>query len=346
MTASQSLPLRTDERLVVGCYTDPDGHGGLCVSPGAPDGDTAGMHAALALPNASWVVPHCGGLLACCELAESRLVLLAPDGDGFRVVCDQPTGGADACHLAVSPGGRWVAVANYTSGQVTLFAAPDGSTLEPRLDVLDLSGSGPVAGRQDSAHAHQAIWLDDDHLLVTDLGSDLLRIIRVDDGRLVELAPVVVPAGTGPRHGVLRTGDDGQVHLAVCGELSGEVVALRHEGQAWDQGWWVVDHVPGSQHPGALPSGLRFLGDDLVLANRHVDTVSLLRWRPDGRLTLVAEAPCGGRNPRDLVVHDAMVWVANQDSGAVTVLSCAADEFGVVASAPVTRPASLAFVTR
>lgn len=343
MSDRGSLPLTVTEDLFLGCYSDEEGHGGILRVRGSVP-----THAdeALALRNPSWLEPFAGFVLACCELPESRLAVLRLTDDGAELVSGQPTGGADACHLAVSPDEQWVAVANYTSGQVTLFRAPVDGRLEPATCLHSFTGSGPVTGRQDSAHAHQVTWLDATHFLVNDLGADQLHVLRVDDGDLVELDPVVLPAGMGPRHCLLRQEGDEDLHLVVCGELSGEVVAVRHEGNDWGAGWWVMDRVAGSNEPGAQPSGLRFFGDDLVLGNRGVQTVSLLRWTPEGRLSLVAEAPTGGQHPRDVAVHDGLVWVANQYAGGVTVLRCAADEFTPVAQLDASSPASLLFRSR
>lgn len=344
MSENAQMPVH----LLIGCYTDDSGAGGVRGARLGTEGLVLG-EGGVALPNASWLVRHAKLLLAFSEWHPGRLALLRHDGEQWRVASSAPTHGTDPCHLAISPDGAWVAVANYGSGSVSLFATPTGASLADPLDVLAFDGSGPVAGRQDSSHAHQVTWLDDDHLLVCDLGADQLHVVEVratgEGAELSRLTSVNLPAGTGPRHLVMRQLSQLEQQFAIAGELNGQVVALRHEGTDWANGWWVGHSVLATNAPGqSQPSGLRFFGHDLVLANRGTDSLALLRWGDDGTLALASESPCGGRHPRDLVEHGGLLFVANLESDEVTVLAHRGDGFEPVSSLAVARPASLLFL--
>ena len=64
----------------------------------------------------------------------------------------QPTGGSDPAHLSVTADGRFLLVANYTSGSVAVHPLdPEGAPGE-RSDLLDLEGSGPDGERRDREH--------------------------------------------------------------------------------------------------------------------------------------------------------------------------------------------------
>ncbi|MEL4504034.1 beta-propeller fold lactonase family protein [Luteococcus sp. H138] len=333
--------------LLIGCYTDESGTDGILPTHLTPSGPTV-SGPGVELPNASWLVHHDGLVLAVSEWVPGRLAVLRHDGEQWRVASSAPTQGADPCHLAVSPDGAWIAVANYGSGSVSLFVTPGSASLDEPLAVLAFEGNGPVAGRQDSSHAHQVTWLDDDHLLVCDLGADQLRVVRVratgGGAELEELTAVNLPPGTGPRHLVLRQTAPSEQQVAVAGELNGQVIGLRHEGTDWANGWWVGHNVLATHTPGASqPSGLRWFGHDLVLANRGTDTIALVRWGDDGTLALVSESPCGGRSPRDLAEHGGLLFVANQESDEVSMLAHRGDGFEQVGQLQVRRPASLLF---
>ncbi|MEL4357221.1 MULTISPECIES: lactonase family protein [unclassified Luteococcus] len=336
-------------QLLIGCYTGESGTDGVVTARLSAIGpELTGQ--TVSLPNASWLVQHEQLVLAVSEWNPARLAVLRRMDDGLRVASSAATHGADACHLAVSPDGAWIAVANYASGSVSLFALPTGASLAEPLAVLAFSGHGPDPERQSAPHAHQVTWLDEDHVLVCDLGTDQLHVARAratgEGAELDLLTSVNLPPGTGPRHLVMRPVGPDEQQFAVAGELSGRVVGVRHEGLDWGNGWWVGRSVLATNHPGqSQPSGLRLFGHDLVLANRGTNTIALLRWTDDGMLSLASESPCGGEHPRDLAEHGGLLFVANQGSDTVSVLAHRGEGFEQVGALAVQKPASLLFLS-
>ncbi|WP_159621402.1 lactonase family protein [Ruania rhizosphaerae] len=75
-------------------------------------------------------------------------------GDGWRRLATQPTGGEVACHLSLHPSGRFVLVANYEGGNVSVFPLRADGTPERASHTERLVGSGPCSPRQDAAHPH------------------------------------------------------------------------------------------------------------------------------------------------------------------------------------------------
>ncbi len=307
-------PSEHARRLLIGRYTGPDGAAGIQRVRVA--GDRPVVEADVALESPSWMERIDGWVLAVTEAASSRLSVVRDDASGLEVTSSVETGGADACHLAVSPDRRHVAVAHYTSGSVRLLDTPrDGSLAGCLRDLLQLEGHGPDPDRQEAPHAHQVTWLDNDTMLVCDLGTDTIRVVEVEPGGSLQLRdPIRLPAGTGPRHLVLR-GD----RLAVVGELSGQLLSLRLEGDHWR----LVDQVPtthtsaGGREGRSQPSALVSAGNDLVVGNRLVDSVARFAWTPDARLRVVAERSCPAM-PRDVAVLGDRVLVAGQEAGLVT----------------------------
>lgn len=337
-------PFGGSDVVLVGRYTDADGTDGVqrfVLTTGGAAGDEVTRDASARVLSPSWMIRSRGFVFAVTEDGESRLHALREDAAGLTLVSSVVTGGSDACHVAASPDGRWLAVAHYTSGSVRLVELPGDGQLDGRLrDLVQFEGHGPDADRQDSAHAHEVVWIDERHFFCNDLGSDLLHILEVsDDGHLTQLDPVVVPAGFGPRHSLLRGHQ-----LAVVGELSGDLLTFQHEGDRVDAGWRQVDCVPSTgtgRH--AQPSGIVAFGDDLVLGNRQIDTLARFTWDAEGHVALVAEGSCGGALPRDVVVQDDQVWVALQEGNAVVVHHLVGDTFTEVTRWPVEGAARVLF---
>jgi 6-phosphogluconolactonase (cycloisomerase 2 family) len=239
---------------------------------------------------------------------------VAEDGE-LTPLSVQPTGGSDPAHLAVTPDGRHLLVANYTSGSVSVHPLdPEGAPGE-RSDLLDLEGTGPVADRQEGSHAHMVVPAGDG-VLVADLGADRVWRCRLDpvSGRLTLLDPAVrAKPGTGPRH--LRIAPDGT--LLLVGELAATLGWYRPaaDGSLEPAGEVASSTVAGTTYPSEITTGRD--GRFVYVANRGPDTVAVFAWDGD-RATLVAEVPTGGNWPRHMILLGDHLYVANQQSHSVT----------------------------
>lgn len=310
--------------LVVGAYTgEMEGRStGISTltanDPGATTAADWSEVGVLPLPSPTYLVAHPDRpwLFAVSERSPSMVhsLVLAPDG-GLRRLSSVETGGDFACHLTFAPDGAHLVVAHYGSGSVASFRIEADGRLSERLDLWSFTGTGPRADRQEGPHAHQVV-VDDDELLVADLGTDRVHRLRLDaDGRFGEAgAPIELPPGFGPRHLVV-IGD----HLVVAGELSAELWL----GVRTDDGWRPVQTVPASDRVTAepiAPSALRHDGDTLYLANRVAGTMAIFVLdRAGSTLTRAHEVDCGGPGPRDLALTPGRIWVADQTTDRISV---------------------------
>lgn len=126
------------------------------------------------------------------------------------------------CFVSVAPGGRHVVAANYLGGSLVAMArAPDGSLDAASVQYVHLPPAEhpvayprPNAARQEGPHAHMALFSsgrDGVHLLVPDLGSDVVWSVRYDASSASQPLGVPQPtgvdaslAGGGPRHAALH----------------------------------------------------------------------------------------------------------------------------------------------
>lgn len=304
-------------------YTTDSGPGGLTtwlVATGE-EPTTAEVTGELVLGDASWVTPTPSGLAVIGE-RDAHLWLVDPSR--LSITADLDLGGGLPCHAALDPSGRLLAIAHYGSGEVSMIELDRWGDGPQQAARIRFEGHGPVTGRQESAHSHQVTWLDRTHLAVTDLGADLIRILKFGPAGLEQIGVIETPHGFGPRHLVLTTRGTRQV-LVVDGELSGEVLIFTRAAgdDVWAKDWHPRTPVPASTQGRSQPSGLIPTGDgDLLVANRMLGTVSVLTgldalttW--SGNVSVSEEFDCSGANPRDITSDGDRVWVAQQDDGVV-----------------------------
>lgn len=252
---------------------------------------TTGFGDAQALPGPgapSWLVriPGTDEGYAVSEADGGAVVRVHPEQG---VLSSVDSGGMGPAHLALSPDGRWLVVSNYVSGSVGLVAA--GQELE-LVDELQLTGDGPHE-RQDSSHAHQAVFVSGDRVLVCDLGADRVAEVEIAGGRLRQVGEIVLPAGCGPRH--LAASPERDDVLWVVGELDQTVQVVRRAGNDWEVGQTVTT-APEGPGPGETTTGGIVAAPDgrhVYVSTRGTDTVSVFAVDDDGSLELRQQVVVG-----------------------------------------------------
>ena len=307
--------------VFVGCYT-PDSGGGHGAGIVAARRDPASgllepIGVAAETPSPSFLASHptLPVLYAVNEVTEGAVSAFAIGTDGsLAALGSRPTGGAEPCHLAVTPDGRFLLSANYGSGSIAVHPLDEAGGLGERAALVRHSGGGPVADRQEGPHAHM-VRPEADRVLAVDLGADRIFRYRLGpDGELSEAAPAVeLPAGTGPRHVVRHP--DGRYFLV--GELDGTVTMLGSDLAGRER-------VPASAQK-AAPSEIAVGpgGRFIYVGNRGPDTVTVLDASNGAR---VGEVGAGGQWPRHLAVIGEHLYVANERSASVAVFRLGADD--------------------
>lgn len=236
--------------------------------------------------------------------------------------------GADPCHVTVDKAGKYVLVANYTSGILAVFPRmPDGK-LAKASSVVQHTGHGPNPERQESPHAHEIVQTKDGRFAVApDLGLDRLLVYRFDPAKGT-LAPndppfAEVDPGSGPRH--LAFTPDGRF-VYVLSEMGSTITAF------------AFDTTRGSlrkfQTVSSLPAGFKGQNDAAEIAvhpsgkfvyasNRGDDTIAAFAIGNDGRLSFVERTPTHGKTPRGFAIDPSgsHLLAANQASDSVVVFA-------------------------
>lgn len=242
--------------------------------------------------------------------------------DTLQLISKVSSEGAAPCYIDLGPGDKTVAVANYSSGNVAVYAVNNAGELQPLPQVRQHTGSGPLANRQKTPHAHCSLFKEN-FLYAVDLGIDKIMSYDVkSDGSLgegkiaFELAP-----GDGPRHMVFHPS---KALAFVVNELSSTVVALR------------ADHKTGLLKEvgrnSTLPEDFEgesfvadvHISDDgkfLYVSNRGHNSIAIFSVSEDGQLTSVGHEPVKGNWPRNFTISPDgnFLLVANQNSDNIVV---------------------------
>jgi len=245
-------------------------------------------------------------------------------GGDLQPLNHQASGGDWPCHLRIDPTGRWLLVTNYASGSVATLPILAGGALGAPTDLVQHRGRGPHPERQDGPHTHSTIFTPDDRfLIVADLGIDQLVVYRFDStaGRLLIHGDAPTRPGAGPRHMAF---DPAGRWLYVANELDNTVARYDYDPAA---GRLRVRQIAATVSAPASESTvadihLAAAGQRLYVSNRGDDSLAVFDIGPDGGLSPVAVAPCGGHWPRNFAIAPGgrFLVVANHHSDEVVVL--------------------------
>ncbi len=275
-------------------------------------------------PDPSYVVIHPNGKFAYAANEagkQSTVTAFSIDANSAKLtqLNQLPALGEDPCYLSLDKTGKFLFVANYTSGTVVVFPIlPDGTLGEHTALVKD---SGP--------HAH---WVEPDasnrSIYVADLGLDQVMSYPFDPakGTLRDRPSIFRAAtqpGTGPRHAILSR--DGQLEfIYVLGELTSTVTFF---GPGPRAGWYLLQTVS------ALPSGYSSRNDAAEIAlypggrwlytsNRGHDSIAVFSVDPaNGKLALAGDFPTGGKEPRHFAIDPTgrFLLAENQLSNSIVI---------------------------
>jgi 6-phosphogluconolactonase len=280
---------------------------------------------ALARENPSFLRMHPSKkyLYAVNELVEGKVSSFAvnPANGELTWLNSQPTKGMHPCYVSFDPAGKFMLIANYSSGSLAVFPIlPDG-TLAPMSDLIEHQGKGPNPHRQERAHAHSiAFDPSGKFALAADLGIDQILVYRLDPvtGKLSLNDPphARMHPGAGPRHFSFHP--NGNI-LYCANELDGTVSVCQ-----WNDQTGILS--PYQTLP-TLPAGftqdntvadihLDSSAKTLYVSNRGHNSLAVFRVLADGSLTPLTILPCGGNWPRNFALDGQGKWlyVANQYS--------------------------------
>lgn len=253
----------------------------------------------------------------------------------LRLLNTLPTGGTSTCFISTDKTGKYVLMANFGSGSVSVIRLKDDGSLGEQTSFIQNIGHSVNPAIQTGPHPHSILVSPDNrYVIVSDLGLDKVMIFHFDE-KTGELTPpdppfATVKPGGGPRHFAFDPSGKFGYQLS---EMSGEVDTF-----AWDSARGTLTHVQTSE---TKPHG--FTGENhsaeiavspdgkfLYESNRRntgdtgwgPDDIGIFSIDPEkGTLTLVAETPSGAIMPRNFAIDPtgSYMLVAHQYSNNVIV---------------------------
>ena len=228
------------------------------------------------------------------------------------------TNGRATCHVLHHKGR--VYTSSYTDGLLDVFESKKGKlSLEKSFRY---KGKGPNKGRQEGAHAHQAV-LSPDHkyLFICDLGSDTIWRHRLKKPLEKAKSALKLPPGSGPRHMVFHPGE---AITYILSELTAHLYVAKYRKSS---GNLSIKNEINTLPPDfkGMPSSAAIrihpAARALYVSNRQHNSFTAYAIDKDGKLSFMARLPSGGKEPRDIQVDPSgsFLLCANQDSNNISV---------------------------
>ncbi len=263
---------------------------------------------------ATEVVEESGGFISAYKVGENG---------NLHFLNKQVSNGKDPCHVDVSGDGKFVAIAAYGGGTVSLYPVAGDGSLKPAKSVIENRGSGFDKSRQSSPHAHSVKFSPfSNQVFNADLGTDQLNIFILDGNKLrknaqefVKLAP-----GSGPRHFDFHP--NGKV-IYVINELNSTVTACRIENGIWKE-FQSVSALPPGFDGTSYCADIHVSPDGRFLygSNRGHNSVAVFSIDSENqKLKQIATVSTNGNWPRNFVLSPdgKYLLVANERSNNITV---------------------------
>lgn len=324
-----------DQYLVVGTYDSPKSEGIYVYKFDSRDGSTKEIsHIKTSNPSYLTISPDQKFIYAVSEIAKG--------GNGGGVAAfsfNKKTGtltflnkqlsvGDDPCYIEIDETGKWVIVANYTSGTLSVLPVNRDGSLGAATTTIQHTGKGTNPERQEGPHVHCTKLSPDNHwLFVSDLGLDKVMIYAFD-ATTGKLTPAKKPfetteSGLGPRHFTFHPNNK----YAYLIEEMGAVVVAYDYSEGTLKKIQQISSLPigdtgliGSADIHVSPDG-RFL----YASNRgtgHSNTIAIFKIdQANGTLTNIGYQYALGDIPRNFNFDPTgnFLLVANQDSDDIVI---------------------------
>ena len=239
----------------------------------------------------------------------------------------QFTGGDDPCYVAINATDKWIAVANYSGGSLSVFQISKNGSMQPYSQLIQHTGTSINKDRQEKAHVHETVFSpDNNYLLAPDLGMDQVSIYRfnpLQKKSLIASNPSyeVITAGSGPRH---ITFHPNKKLAYLINELSGMVIVYSYKNGSLTQLQEIATHP--KDFKGAIGSAEIVTSPDgkfLYVSNRgDENTITIFSVNiTTGRLSLIGYQETKGKAPRNFIIDPTgnYLLVANQNSDNIVI---------------------------
>lgn len=250
-----------------------------------------------------------------------------PNGDLTRINSVN-IDGMRGCFLATDVDGKYLYVAGYHDGKVTVVHTHRDGRLGSLMDGVFHKGLGSVAERNFRPHVNCVRPTPDNkYLCAVDNGIDQVKIYRINKRtHKLELVDILrCPRESGPR--IIRFSEDGRFAYLLF-ELSNEIKVYSYDGTGNHPEFELLQSIStlsdddnDAIHNAASGLALAPDGKHLFCTTAGENTVSMYEIDSDtGLLTKKFTLPVSGDYPKDLVIFpdNQHIAIANHASNSIT----------------------------
>lgn len=322
--------------LLVGTYTG-TGSKGIYVYEYNPANASTKIADSIEVPNPSYLTIAPGGnfVYSVSEVRDSTKPSTGGNVYAFSFnkktgklsfINKAPSEGSNPCYISMDKKGKWVMVANYSSGGFSILPVGAKGQIGNSVQTINHTGSSVDVQRQASPHAHAAMLSDDNKMLyVMDLGIDKIMCypFNTKTGRADEqrVDAVSSDAGAGPRHLAIHPNNK---YAYLIQELTATVAVYSVKNNKLKEIQNISAHpltykgLAGSADIHVSPDG-KFL----YASNRgESNTVAIFKINAaTGKLTIVGHQYTMGMKPRNFNFDPTgkYLLVANQDTNDIVI---------------------------
>ena len=315
----------------VGSYTDGSSRQGIHVYDVDVENGTLTERSSVEVSNASHMAVSKNGKYLYSIEDEGVAVFKRDKNGDLSRINSVNIDGMRGCFLSTDVDGKYLYVAGYHDGKVTVVHTHKDGRLGSLMDGVFHTGLGSVAERNFRPHVNCVRPTPDNkYLCAVDNGIDQVKIYRVNKLRnKLELVDILrCPRESGPR--IIRFSDDGKFAYILL-ELSNEIRAYKYDGSGKVPAFELIQTIETSAkkdvhdtHNAASGLSLANDGKHLFCTTAGEDTVSMFeRDEETGMLTRKFTLPSSGEYPKDLVLlpDDKHLVLANHASNTLTTFT-------------------------
>ncbi len=315
----------------VGSYTHGDSRQGIHVYDVDVEKGTLTPRSSVEVSNASHTAVSKNGRYL-YSIEDEGVAVFKRDGNGdLERINSVGIDGMRGCFLSTDVDGKYLYVAGYHDGKVTVVHTHKDGRLGSLMDGVFHTGLGSVAERNFRPHVNCVRPTPDNkYLCAVDNGLDQVKIYRINKQRgKLELVDILrCPRESAPR--IIRFSDDGKFAYILF-ELSNEIKAYKYDGSGKTPEFELIQTIEVTKskdkhenHNAASGLSLANDGKHLFCTTAGEDTVSMFeRDEETGMLTRKFTLPISGEYPKDIVIFpdDKHLAVTNHASNTITVFS-------------------------
>ncbi|HEX5553728.1 MAG TPA: lactonase family protein [Chitinophagaceae bacterium] len=345
---AQTTSMQSDHSfyLFIGTYAPADSKGIFVYRFNTTDGKASFVSAVSGIQNPSFLTlsPDHRFLYAVSETEthDNR------GGQVYAYSFDQGTGtlhyinkqwskGNDPCNISMDKTGKWLFVANYNGGSLSVFPVEADGSVGAAIQTIEHHGHG-IQPQQTTAHIHCALPAPEGNdVFVTDLGLDRVYTYELDPatGKLSPGDPpyTEVTKGSGPR---ILSFSPGGKNLYLIQELGGELTVFKYQPGKLTT-IQTLSNLPKDYQGKIWAADIHFSPDGrfLYAANRDDlnDVVLYAVDKATGKLTYVSRTPTEGKTPRYFTItpdgrflivghqnsDEIVIFKRNAETGALTL---------------------------